>query len=175
MNWLKEVVPLIGTVLGGPAGALVSAFGGVAASFVADKLGIDDKSVASVTNMLQAGKLSPDQIVKLKEAEIEFEKFCQQNAIDLEKIAAADRDSARRMQMTTQSSVPGALTFLITGGFFGILGWMLTHADMPHSEPLLVMLGSLGTAWTTSIAFWFGTTVGSQRKTNLLAQADAVK
>lgn len=175
MNWLKEVVPMIGTVLGGPAGALVSAFGGVAASFVADKLGIDDKSVKSVTDALQAGKLTPDQIVKLKEAEIEFQKFLRQNDIDLEKIAAADRDSARRMQMETKSNVPGALTFVITGGFFGILGWMLTHPDMPHSEPLLVMLGSLGTAWTTSIAFWFGTTVGSQRKTNLLAQADAVK
>ncbi len=168
MNWLKELVPMIGTALGGP-------LGGLAASFVADKLDIKEKTVEAVTNVLNSGRMSPDQIVQVKLAEIEFTKFCQQNGIDLEKIAAADRDSARKMQMTTQSAVPGALTFVITGGFFGILAWMLTHADMPHSEPLLVMLGSLGTAWTTSIAFWFGTTVGSQRKTNLLAQADAVK
>ena len=164
MNWLKELVPMIGTALGGP-------LGGLAASFVADKLGIEEKTVEAVTNVLNSGKMSPDQIVAIKLAEIEFNKFCQQNGIDVLKIEAADRDSARKMQMATNSNMPAFLTTLITVGFFGILGWMLHDESVVNSPPLLIMLGSLGTAWTGSCAFWFGTTKNSTDKTNLLAQS----
>ena len=40
---------------------------------------------------------------------------------------------------------------------------------------LLIMLGSLGTAWGMVMAFWFGTTNGSATKTELLAKAPAVR
>lgn len=169
MSWLKELAPLLGTVLGGPASALVSAFGGVAASFVAEKLGLEDSTVETVSKALQAGKMTPDQIVKLKEAEIEFEKFLAQNKIDLEKIAAADRADARNMQIQTRSWLPGVLAIAVTVGFFGILSWML-KGDYPKSDALLVMLGSLGTAWTSIIAFYFGSSHGSQAKNELLVR-----
>ena len=40
---------------------------------------------------------------------------------------------------------------------------------------MLMMLGSLTTGWGVVMAFWFGTTSDSGRKTELLAQAPAVK
>ena len=160
---------MIGTVLGGPTGALVSAFGGVAASYVAQKLGLEDATVETVSKALQAGKMTPDQIVQLKQAEIEFEKFLEANKIDLERIAAADRDSARKMQTEVKSYIPGTLALAETDGFFGILSWMLT-GDYPKSDALLVMLGSLGTAWTSIIAFYFGSSHGSFQKNELLAR-----
>ena len=168
MNWLKELVPMIGTALGGP-------LGGLAASFVADKLDIKEKTVEAVTNVLNSGRMSPDQIVQVKLAEIEFTKFCQQNGIDLEKIAAADRDSARKMQIETRSNMPALLTTMVTIGFFGELAWLNYDHSLADSAPLMIMLGQLAAAWAACIAFWVGTTSGSQRKTNLLAQADAVK
>ncbi len=161
MNWLKELVPLIGTALGGP-------LGGAAASFIADKLGIEEKTVEAVSDVLNTGKLSPDQLEKLKLAEIDFKKFVEANKIDLERIAAADRDSARKMQGDTRSRIPGALAIFVTLGFFGILLAIMFN-QVEKTDALLVMIGSLGTAWTSIIAFYFGSSHGSQQKNELLA------
>ena len=67
MEWLKQLAPMIGTALLGP-------FGGVAASLIADKLGIPDKTVESVTAALNSGKLTPDQVSAIRLAEIDMAK-----------------------------------------------------------------------------------------------------
>lgn len=162
MEWLKTLAPLLGSALGGP-------LGGAAAAFLADKLGVDSKTVSAVTDVLNSGKMTPEQISAIKLAELEFQKFLESNKIKLDEIAAADRGSARTMQVATKSVVPAVLTMLITFGFFGVLGWMLYDAAVVDSPPLLIMLGSLGTAWTGACAFWFGTTSGSKDKTAMLA------
>lgn len=164
MNWLKELVPMLGTALGGP-------LGGMAASFIADKLGLEGKTIEAVNEVLNSGKMTPEQVASLKLAEIDFKKFCETNKIDVLRIEAADRDSARTMQTVTQSNMPAVLTTMITLGFFGILAWMLYDSAVVNSPPLLIMLGSLGTAWTGACAFWFGTTSNSGKKDNLLAQS----
>ena len=168
MEWLKTLAPMLGTALGGP-------LGGAAAAFIADRLGVDSKTVTAVTDVLNSGKMTPEQISALKLAEIDFQKFLESNKIKLDEIAAADRNSARTMQATTKSVMPATLTLLITFGFFGVLGWMLYDAAVVESPPLLIMLGSLGTAWTGACAFWFGTTSGSKYKTAMLANSTPVK
>ena len=78
------------------------------------------------------------------------------------------------MQVVTQSHVPAVMSYLITAGFFGILGYMLSD-DYKSSEPLLVMLGSLGTAWVAVVNFWFGSSHGSRQKTEALANSEPAK
>lgn len=91
---------------------------------------------------------------------------------DLEAIAAGDRKDARAMQVSKPSPVPAMLSFLVTVGYFGILVGMMTgKLVVSDSQALLIMLGSLGTAWGGVMAFWFGTTRDSSRKTELLAQS----
>lgn len=168
-DWLKTLVPLIGTALGGP-------LGGAAAAFVADKLGLDTKDVKAVSEVLNGGKLSPEQITSIKQAEIEFQKFLESNKIKLEEIAAADRNSARDLLKTTRSYVPATLTFVITAGYFiTLLGMMTKYFTVADSQVMLIMLGQLGTAWGVAIAFWFGTTSGSKDKTDILANSAPVK
>ena len=135
----------------------------------------DSKTVAAVTEVMSEGKMTPEQLAGLKQAELEFKKFLETNKIDLEKIAAADRDSARAMQSATKSNMPAVLTIMITVGFFGVLGLMLYDDSVVNSPPLLIMLGSLGTAWTGCCAFWFGTTSNSQQKTAMLANSTPAK
>ena len=167
-DFLRTIAPGLGTAIAGP-------LGGVAATFIAGKLGIEEKTVNAVTQALSENKLNPDQVTQIKVAEMEFQKFLKTNEIDLEKIAAADRTGARDLLKATGSNVPAALTFLITTGFFGVLTAMFIYPEVKESAPLMIMLGSLGTAWTGACAFWFGTTKNSQDKTNLLANSAPAK
>lgn len=167
MDWIKTLVPLLGTALGTP-------LGGVAVSYIASKLNLGDSTVDKVTNLLKQGELSPEQIVALKEAELNFSKFLEDNKIKLEELAVNDRNSARQMQITVKSITPSVLTYLITVGFFGVLAALMSGAAT-NTEPLLIMLGSLSTAWIAAITYWFGSTNGSQMKTDLLAKADSIQ
>ena len=160
-DWIKALAPMLGTALAGP-------LGGAAAAMLADKLGIEEKTVAAVSEVLNSGKMNADQIASIKVAEIEFQKFLEANKIRLDELDAADRASARAMQIATRSWVPSALAMGVTAGFFGVLSFMLSSPDYKPTEPLLVMLGSLGTAWTMICGYYFGSSAGSRAKTDLI-------
>lgn len=162
MDWLKALAPLLGTALGGP-------LGGAAASFIADKLGIQEKTIEAVSEVLNSGKMSADQIASLKLAEIEFRKFLETNKIELAKLDVEDRSSARAREVAVKDWIPGTLAILITGGFFGVLTYMLQYGAPAHGgDALLVMLGSLGTGFASVLAYYFGSSSGSNQKNAII-------
>lgn len=166
-DWKKllgAVAPVLGTALGGP-------LGGAAAGFIADKLGLSDKTVESVKEAISNGKLNADQVAQIKLAEIEFDKFLKQHEIDLERIDLENVEGARRMREQTGSRFPELLSAFITVGFFGVLGWMMYDHTAMESQPLLIMLGTLGAAQTAVLNFWLGSNKGSDRTKELLARA----
>lgn len=167
---IKTVAPWIGTALAGP-------MGGMALTAAASALGVTEATMDSVKQAIAGA--TPEQMLVLKNADQAFSLQMQElgfkNVADLEAIAAADRKDARGMQTATRSFMPALLTIMITLGFFGALGWMLYDKAAVESPPLLIMLGSLGTAWTGACAFWFGTTSSSASKTALLANSAPVK
>jgi len=157
MDWLKQIAPTIATALGGP-------LAGLAVDAISKAVGIDPKDV---TKTISEGKLTADQIAQIKTAELAMAARAQELGLDFEKIAVDDRKSAREMQATTQSYIPGGMAIIVTCGFFGILIGLMTE-HFKTSDALMLMLGSLGTAWTGIIAFYFGSSAGSQRKDDLL-------
>jgi hypothetical protein len=171
-DWKKllgSFVPVLGTALGGP-------LGGAAAGFIADKLGLSDRTVEAVTSAISSGKLDAAQIAQIKLAEIEFQKFLETNKIKLEEIAAGDRNNARELLKATRSYVPATLTMVVTFGYFTILiGMMLKLFVAADSQVMLIMLGQLGTAWGVCISFWMGTTSSSKDKTDILANSQPAK
>jgi len=157
MEWLKSIAPTIASALGGP-------LAGLAVEAISKAVGIDPKDVQTT---IDSGKLTSEQIGQIKLAEIEMAARAQELGLDFEKLSVEDRKSARDMQSSTKSIIPSVLALSITVGFFGILVGLMTE-QFKTSDALMMMLGSLGTAWTGIIAFYFGSSAGSQAKDQLL-------
>ena len=158
---LGQIAPTIATALGGPlAGIAVKTLSAV---LFGHENGSEEEISAAMANA------SPDQLAALKKIDADFKAHMKELDIDLERIAAGDRDSARQMQRDTRDWVPKVLAVVITLGFFGILIWMLLNG-MPKTgtEALLMMLGALGTAWTGVVNFYYGSSAGSKAKTDAL-------
>jgi hypothetical protein len=150
--------------LGGP-------LAGLAIEAVSKAVGIDPKDVQSTIN---EGKLTADQIMLLKQAEIDMAAKAQEMGLNFAKLNVEDRKSAREMQAETRSYIPAILAITVTVGFFGILVGLMTET-FKTSDALMLMLGSLGTAWTGIIAFYFGSSASSQNKDDLLHQSTPSK
>jgi hypothetical protein len=160
MDWLKQIAPTIATALGGP-------LAGMAVSAISKAVGVDEDKVQ---DMISSNKLNADQVAQLKMAEIELAKQAQELGLNFEKLAVEDRKSAREMQATTRSKMPPILASAVTVGFFGIVVMMFFNQINSNNPAILMMLGSLGTAWTGIIAYYFGSSAGSQAKTDLLTK-----
>ena len=164
MDWLAKLVPTIATCLGGP-------LAGLAVTAVSKALGIDEDKVQ---NVIDSGKLNAEQIASLKQAEIELQCQAQELGLNFEQLAVQDRASARDLQKETKSFIPPLLSVLVTIGFFGILGGLMSGKIMT-SDALMLMLGSLGTAWTGIIAFYFGSSASSQAKDQMIHNSTPIK
>lgn len=159
MDWLKQIAPTVASALGGP-------LAGMAVSAISKAIGVDEDKV---NDLISNNKLTADQIAQIKIAEIELQKQANELGLNFEKLAVEDRNSARNMQIATRSIVPPALAGSITLGFFGILILLLLGKVDGNNPTILMMLGSLSTAWTGIIAYYFGSSAGSQAKTEIMA------
>jgi len=163
MDWLKSIAPTIATVLGGP-------LAGMAVQAIGSAMGMSDATGDRIKDMLTAGNLNGEQVAAIKKAELELAAKLAELKIKPEEIAAQDRASARQMQATVRSRIPGTLAVLVTLGFFGILiGMMAGELKTANSEALLIMLGALAAAWGAVVNFYFGSSAGSTAKNDLLA------
>jgi hypothetical protein len=165
MDWLKQIAPTIATALGGP-------LAGMAVSAISKAVGVEPDQVQ---DMIANNKMSAEQIAQVKLAEIELQKQAQELGLNFAKLEVEDRKSAREMQATTRSLMPPILAGSVTIGFFAIMTLMFFNKVDSNNPAILMMLGSLGTAWTGIIAYYFGSSAGSQAKTDLLSKAGPVK
>ncbi len=159
LNIVKTVAPSIATAMGGP-------LAGMAVRTLSETLlGKPDGTEAELA--AAAAAATPAQLLALKNAENEFKLEMKKLDVDLERISAGDRDSARQMAMQNPRDwTPRALAAVITVGFFSVLMYMLMFG-LPSAgggEAMLVMLGTLGTAWGAVVSFYFGSSAGSRAK-----------
>lgn len=158
---LGTVAPFLGAMVGGPFGA---AAGKLLGEFL---LGDEGASDADIEKALSSA--SPETLVKLRKIDADYKTKMAALGIDEQKIAAMDRDSARNREISVRDRIPAILAITLTAGFFGVLFGMMYFPIQQDSKSVIdIMLGSLGTAWISSITYYFGSSYGSQIKTQLM-------
>jgi len=167
MGWLdtiEKLAPTVATCLGSPVA-------GMAVSALESALGMNSDDIQKT---VEQNKLTGDQVAAIQQAEIALKAKAQELGLNFESLAVEDRKSARDMQAQTKSIIPGVLAIGVTLGFFGILVGLMTD-NVTKSDALLLMLGSLGTAWTAIVSFYFGSTHSSQDKDQMIYNSQPVQ
>ena len=159
MDWLKSIAPTIATAMGGP-------LAGMAVEAISKAIGVDP---SEVQNTINSGKMTADQIASLQQAELTLKARAQEMGLDFEKLAVADRASARQMQISTNSFVPPTLSIMIVVAWSAVQYFLLTHVIDPSMRELIArVLGTLDGALMLVLSFYFGSSSGSQAKDTML-------
>lgn len=161
---LAKIAPTLGMALGGP-------LGGMAGNVLSAVLG--KKDIKEVENAVLAG--DPATMLKVKEAEVAFQQHMADLGVTMEQLAVDDRKSARDMQVSTKTFLVPSIAMLIVVGFLVMVG--TTLMGYSHVEGALAgtLVGYLSAKCEQVLSFYFGSSSSSERKTELMAQAESKK
>jgi len=184
MDWkdvagtVAKAAPILGTILGGPVGG---AIGGVVA-MLSSAFGLTpEQTTPDKINQLLVS--DPSAAIKLAEIEAANKIELQKLVIEMERLELqrqqaefADTDSARAREKAVVAATGKidlnlyVLSWVIVLGFFGLTG-MLMKIPLPagQNEVVFMLFGGLVSAFSTVIGYFFGSSRGSQLKTQALA------
>lgn len=172
---IGKFAPSLATALGGPlAGSAIQALEdvfGLSGDGSTDQR--KDELVARLQGATQADLLAikvADQSYTLKMAELGYK-----DVADLEGIAAGDRDSARKREMSVQDWTPRILAYVLITGFLGMAVGVLFGTLKADTVLAGTVIGYMSAKAEQVVAYYFGSSAGSQKKTDLLSKADAIK
>ncbi len=176
MGWksiIKSVAPTLATALGGPlAGAATSAIAG--ALLPDDKVktlaNSPEKLARAVERAVQGA--TPEQLAALKKVDADFEISMTELGVDLERIAADDRNSARKREEKVGGWANPLLAGLIVGGFLAMVGYILIRG-MPETASLGLIgtcIGYVSAKADQAVSYYFGSSSSSAQKNVLLAR-----
>ena len=159
---IGTVAPTLATALGGP-------LAGMATRAIAESLiGNPDASEKDIALALQGA--SPETMLKLKEADLAFEQRMAELNVDLEKIAADDRASARDMQKANKTYIVPIIATVTVVSFFAIVTWVLSGKVTLESTLLGFVLGQVSAKAEQVYNYFFGSSAGSKEKTALMGK-----
>jgi len=161
---LRKAFPFLSVAagLGGPLGTM-------AANAVGKALGVDKLDPTKTLDTISDAFANPEQRAAITKAEDDFQaqmaQLGYQNAEDLEAIAEADRDSARKREVAVRDYTPEI-------GFYGLVGVFtymvhyLVRYPVPSDNKAIIytMVGTIGTLLVGAANYFYGTTRGSENK-----------
>jgi hypothetical protein len=171
---LKKIAPFISLGLSatGPLGAMA---GNALTSALGAKPG---SKVSDVISALSTTPPTPEQIAALQQMDENFKlqlATLKINSLEeLEKMIEEDVANARQREVEmakagAKDNTPKALAACITLGFFVTLWVVFIHGVPPATHDLAIgMVNVLGTAWVCVVSYYFGSSSGSDKKTQII-------
>ena len=144
-NIIGSVAPTLGTALGGP-------LGGMAGDVISKVLGVDNNPASLEKAIANA---TPEQLMEIKKAEIDFEKQMKALDVDLYKLETQEKQDARRT--FSKDWTARIIGIAMVGGFLGYIFLVTLQPPEQNSEALInLVLGYLGGLASAVISFYFG-------------------
>ena len=146
---INSVAPTLATAMGGPvAGMAVKALSGAL-------FGHQDASDEEIK--LALANPTAEQLAALKKVDADFKVQMKSLDIDLERIAASDRDSARNYAIMTHDLTPRVLAVIVVVAW-GCVQWFMLHNVIEPSMRELIarVLGMLDGALMLVLSYYFG-------------------
>ena len=168
LGFIKKAFPFISAAagMGGPIGV-------IAANLVGKALNVSsvDPTADGISTAIAGA--TPEQLIALKEAEaqcqVQMQQLGFQNSQELEDIAERDRESARARQIALKDRMPAILAACYSIGFFGVLALVSRGVNPQAKDIMNTMIGVLAGALVQIGNYYWGSSAGSARKTEILA------
>ena len=156
---IADAAPMLGTALGGPAGAAIGAI-------VASTLGTANDP-AEVLAKLEA---DPQSLMRLKELEQQEREQIRTHTLEMARSEMLDQQQARATHK--DHWMPSALTILLAT-MVTLTGVALVFVAVPEGskEVLFLLVGQLLGAFMTAVSFWLGSSRSSAEKSKIIGGA----
>jgi hypothetical protein len=167
-GFIKKAFPFISAAaaFGGPLGTL-------AANAVGKAVGASNLDASPDALSAAIAGATPQQMLALKQAEADTQAHLQQMGFahveELERLAVEDRSSARNMQAATRSWTAPALAWVIVISFLLVVLCVLRGWGRVEAAFAGTLVGYLAANCNQVVSYYFGSSSGSDRKTELMA------
>ena len=181
MNWsdignmVGRAAPIVGTLLGGPAGAAVGALVASALNVPNDPDSVNVALAANPEALARVQELQINARVQLEQLAVTAESNRLQAEAAQYSAEAADRDSARKLaSQQPNDMVRPILTFVMLGGSLFVvvavlIGWATEAIKDPVASLTIGMVLGLWLGMTKEVmGFWFGMTKESQKQSAIV-------
>lgn len=163
MEWLKTIAPTIATAMGGP-------LAGMAVDAIGSALGMKDATKEQVKDLLASGTLTADQMASIKQADATLKVRMKELEIDMEKVHAGDRNSAREMATKTGDVWTPRIMAMVVFVVWGAVNYKLFNGTINGDMRELVAraLGTLDAVLMAVIYYYYGSSSSSAAKTEAM-------
>ena len=177
MNWsdigniVGKSAPIVGGLLGGPAGAAVGALVASALNVSSDPDAVSAALAGNPDAMVRIQELQTNARVQLEQLAVQIETVRIQAAGAQYTAEAADRDSARQLAAKQPNDMirPGLTVVVLAGSLCIVAAILLGFATEVLKDPVAAMTaGTVIGVWLAMtkdvMGFWFGMTKESQKQ-----------
>ena len=165
---IKTIAPTVASALGGPlAGVAVAALGEI--------FGISEPTQDKIAQAISSAQMTPAQLAQIKTLELQYQNEERERQFKYAELQFKDIDSARVRETAVQDRTNRNLAYTIVGAFIALVGATLMGVTKVDSVLAGTLVGYLSAKCEQVLAYYFGSTRGSERKSELLAAAAPVK